>query len=163
MVFTTGSRIRASELNRLGALVGRNQRTTNSAAFTTIVRILSTRGAVKSGRTYRVRSQCEVFPTGGTGISQMELRYTTNDTEPTTGSTVLGRALTGHDTAGVPDTVTIETYHYASADGFLRVALCGTKVGGTGTGCAVSADATFPCFITIEDTSDTVATSGIVY
>lgn len=163
MAFSAGAKIRAAELNLLGALVGRNHRTTNSSAFTSVARILSVRAPVRAGRTYRVTCQTEVFSSGGAGVSQMELRYTTNDSEPTTTSTVLGRALTQHETAGVPDTVSVEAYHHSVADGFLRVALCGTKVAGAATSCTVSADATFPTTLVVEDVADTVATSGTAY
>jgi hypothetical protein len=163
MAFTAGQKLRASDLNLLGSVVGRNLRTTNSSTFTTIARILSTRAPVKNGRSYRVACQGEVFGNSGAITAQMELRRTTDDTEPTTTSTVLGRALIRvTDTTGVPETFGIETFFHATADGFLRVALCGTRAVGSVT-VAVSADATFPAFIVIEDIGDTVAASGTVY
>lgn len=163
MAFTAGQKVRASELNRIGTLVGRNQRTTNTAAYTTITRILSVRAPVKAGRTYRVCCQIEEFGNLGSGTGQSELRYTTNDTEPTTTSTLLGRALVHHASTGsVPDTVSIMAHFNASADGFLRVVLCAQRVIGSVT-LAMSADASFPGFLTVEDVGDTVATTGTVY
>ena len=65
MAFTAGGKIRAADLNRLGALVGRNQRTTNSGPITAITRVLSTSAPVVAGRTYRVTCYGELFGDSG--------------------------------------------------------------------------------------------------
>lgn len=163
MPFQAGQRLRASQLAQIGTLVGRNQRTTNSAAYTTIARILSVRAPIIQGRTYRVQYQAEEFSTGAVpNTGQTELRFTTNDAEPIVTSPVMARALVRHDADGIPDAVTIIGYHYASVTGFLRVAVCGTRVVGTGS-LATAADAQFPAAITIEDVGDTITPSGTVY
>jgi hypothetical protein len=163
MTFVAGTKLRASELNRLGACVARNRRTTNSAAITTIQRVLSVRAPVVNGRTYRVIAHGEVFGLSGATTTQNELRHTTNDTEPTTTSTVLARALVRHDsTGGVPDSVTIVGEFNATATGFLRVALCCTRVAGAVT-VSWAADPTFPTTLVVEDLGLTVAVSGTVY
>ncbi|GAA2543624.1 hypothetical protein [Pseudonocardia hydrocarbonoxydans] len=163
MAFTAGAKIRAADLNRLGALVGRNQRTTNSAAITTIARVLSTTAPVVAGRTYRVTCYGELFGNSGAATTQNELRHTTNNTEPTTTSPILGRALVRHDsTIGIPDTCVIVAYFYASATGTLRVAVCTQRVAGTVT-VAWTAAPDFPMSLTVEDVGDTIATTGTVY
>lgn len=163
MTFTAGEKIRASKLNRLGTLVGRNKRTTNSASVTSIARVLSVRAPVIAGRSYRVQLDGEIFGSNGATVCQSELRYTTSDVEPTTTSPVLARAVTRHDsTVAQPDAVSITGIYDATFDAFLRVALCLTRVSGS-VGVQYGADSTFPVHLTIEDVGLTVATSGTVY
>ena len=91
MAFTAGQKIRAGDLNRLGQIVGRNTRTNlYLGTMGTRNRILSVRAPVDAGRTYRVWTILECQPTDANTTAQVELRYTTNDTEPTTSSTPTG-------------------------------------------------------------------------
>lgn len=163
MAFTAGQKIRAFELNRIGAVVGRNQRTTNATGISAIARVLSTTAPVVAGRTYRVHLHAEVFSSSGAATSQNELRYTTNNTEPTTTSTILTRGVIRHDsTTSVPDEFEITGYFAAVSTGTFRVAWCLQRVvGAVNVNC--SADANFPATLTVEDVGDTVATTGTVY
>ena len=164
MAFTAGSKIRASDLNRLGNLVARNLRTTNlsSSSGATPVRVLSVRGPVKAGRTYKVTSVAEFDAATVPATSQNELRYTVDDTEPTVTSTIMQRHLLNHTVASVPSASVVEAYYTASSDGFLRVVLCLSRALGSGN-VTMDADPGFPCTLTIEDVGDTVSTSGTVY
>lgn len=162
MAFTAGGKIRAADLNRLGAIVGRNQRTTNIGTTGAIIRVLSTTAPVVAGRTYRVSAMFEVDAATVPATTQDELRYTTNNTEPTTSSPILNRYLCDHRVSGVPDSEFIEALFFASTTGTLRVALCIQRVVGAGT-VTLAGDPSFPSTLTIEDMGDTVATSGTVY
>src|SRR5690606_7596678 len=159
-------------LNRLGAVVGRAVRTTNfnnsgNGIGGTALRVLSVRAPIVAGRTYRVVLQAEVFRNSGSSsdfIAESSLRYTTNDTEPTTSSTVLARALVHCYEIAVPETVNIVAYYPSSTTGFLRVAWTLNRADTDASGaCTASAGATFPTTLTIEDAGDTVQTSGTVY
>lgn len=163
MAFTPGQRLRASDLNVIGKLVGRNTRTTNSAAINTVeTAILSTRGAVTNGRSYLVTLQTETFGSVAANVAQHALRITTNDVEPTITSTQLARALTGHALVGIPQTAQVVGVFDATATGYLRV--LHTLIRGTGTGnVTISAGAVLPTTLTIEDIGDTVVSSGTVY
>ncbi|QJY51246.1 hypothetical protein [Pseudonocardia broussonetiae] len=174
MAYVAGQKLRASELNttvtdlesnldtRAAGIVGRNQRTTNSATYTTAARVLSARAPVVAGRSYRVSFHAEEFPTGGAAVGQTELRHTTTDVEPTTSSAILARALVHHINDGVPDSVVVVGFFHATANGFLRVAVVGNRVVGTAP-CSIAASSSFPATLTIEDAGATVSTSGTVY
>lgn len=162
MTFTAGEKIRAATLNQMGAVVGRNRRTTNSAAVSANTRILSVIATVFAGRTYRVMAHGEIFGNAAAQTSQNELRYTTNNTEPTTASPVLARALKFHELNGIPDEVTIVGEFVCTVNAVLRVAVCTARAIGAST-VAWSADATFPMHISIEDLGTTVSTTGTVY
>lgn len=145
------------------AIVGRNQRTTDIVGITTITRVLSTVASVFAGRTYRVTFDGEAVSDLAAATSQHELRYTTNNTEPTTVSPVLDRAVVVHSsTAAIPDQVHVEGYFHCGATGVLRVALCTLRAAGS-VSVAVAAAATFPAKLIIEDCGATVSTSGTVY
>ena len=162
MAFSAGGKLRAGDLNRLGQIVGRNQRTTNSASYTAAARILSVRAPVVAGRSYRVTFTGEEFPIGGATVGQTELRYTTNDVEPLVSSPVLARALVHHINDGVPDLVSITGLFVAGATGFLRVVVVGNRVVGVPPN-AMAADPGFPAMLLVEDVGDTVAVAGTVY
>ena len=141
----------------------RNQRTTNSTLASAIVRVLSVTAPVIAGRTYRVVCDGEVYSNTGAATTQHELRYTTNNTEPTTSSTVLGRAIVRHDsTTGTPDQCHIEALFMCVSTGTLRVAVTTTRVIGSVT-VAWTADATYPMTLTVQDVGDTVSATGTVY
>lgn len=164
MAFTAGQKVRASELNQVGSIVGRNQRTTNitSTSGSTPIRVLSTTAPVVAGRTYRVSAFFEVSVVTADATTQNELRYTTNDTEPTVSSTVLSRSLTEHGVSGVPDSISIEAFFPAASTGTLTVALCISRVVGSGN-ITLEAGGTFPATIVVEDVGATVAATGTVY
>lgn len=163
MAYTAGGKIRASDLNRMGAVVGRNRRTTNSTLGSAITRVLSVTAPVVAGRSYRVTCHGEVYSNSGAATTQSELRHTTDNTEPSTTSAVLARAVVRHDsTAGIPDSVTIVGEFICTATGTLRVALCIQRVSGAVT-VGWAADATFPTTLTVEDVGETVSATGTVY
>lgn len=162
MAIVAGQKIRASDLNTIGVVVARNRRTTNSPLATVATRILSVIAPVTSGRTYRVLAHGEAFAPSVPASSQIELRYTTNNTEPTTTSPVLARALVNHEVAGVPDNFTIVGEFLSSTTGTLRVCMCNTRVVGT-SNVSVVGDPAFPTHLSVEDVGPTVATTGTVY
>lgn len=170
MAFTAGQKVRASELNAAidavdNRIVGRNQRTTDSTGSATIVRVLSVIAPVVAGRTYRVMCDGEVFISGNNAAtSQHELRYTTNNTEPTTSSTVLGRAVVRHDSVTTtPDQVHIEAMFHCVSTGTFRVAVTSTRVLGAAGNVTWTALATYPMILVVEDMGDTVTVTGTVY
>jgi hypothetical protein len=163
VTFFAGQRVRAADLNRLGQIVGRNQRTTNSTPAAAITRVLSVTAPVKPFRTYRIVCDGEIFSANGAATSQSELRYTTNNTEPTTTSPILGRALVRHDsTTGAPDQCHIEGLFFNDIATVLRVVVTTTRVLGT-VNVSWTADAAFPMTLTVEDVGDTIAATGTVY
>lgn len=162
MTFTAGEKIRAATLNQMGAVVGRNRRTTNSTAVSAATRILSVIAPVFTGRTYRVLVHGEIFANAAANVSQSELRYTTDNTEPLTSSTLLARGLKYHTLNGIPDEITIVGEFVCTSNATLRVAVVTARVVGAST-VAWSADATFPMHIKIEDLGTTVSTTGTVY
>jgi hypothetical protein len=163
MPIQAGAKIRAGDLNRLGAIVGRAQRTTDTAGFTAATRILSVIANVVAGRTYRVILNGEVYGINGAVTSQNELRHTTTNVEPSTTSPILARALVrGDSTIGVPDTVNIVGYFYAATSGVLRVALVSQRVAGS-VPISWAADPAFPMTLVVEDCGDTIPTTGTVY
>ena len=143
-------------------IVGRNQRTSVHTTSGTIARTLSTTSSVVSGRIYRVWAQFEMYAASAPATSQCELRFTTDNTEPTTTSTVLARALTDHRVTDVPDFVHIDGLYVPASSHTFRVALCVSRVVGSGN-ISVSAGATFPAQLVIEDLGPSVSTSGTVY
>lgn len=162
MAFTAGQKVRASALNQIGVIVGRSQRTTNSTASATIVRVLSVIAPVVAGRSYRVWCDGEIFSTSTACVAQSELRYTTNNTEPATSSTVLGRSLTPTAAGGTPNMCHIEAFFHAVSTGTLRVAVTTTRVVGADT-VSWTADATYPMLLVVEDIGDTISTTGTIY
>jgi hypothetical protein len=162
MAIVAGQKIRASDLNTIGVVVARNRRTTNTPAVTAATRVLSVIAPVTSGRTYRVLCHGEAFAASVPTTSQLELRYTTNNVEPTTTAPVLARALVNHEVTAVPDTFTIVGEYLSSTTGTLRVVLCTTRVVGTST-VTVVGDPAFPTHLSVEDVGPTVATTGTVY
>lgn len=162
MTFTAGQKLRASDLNQVGVVVGRNRRTTNFSTTGAILRALSTTAAVVAGRSYRVTVRTEMFANTAPATSQNEVRYTTNNTEPLVTSPILCRALVDHRVSGVPDFCHIEGLFHATTTGTFRVALCIQRVLGAGD-VASAANVDFPTFITVEDVGPTVSTTGTVY
>lgn len=170
MVFVAGQKLGASDLNNLttaGYVVGRNRRTTaittTASTQATAQRILSTIASVTTGRSYRISYQGEHFSATVPTSTQVELRITTDNTEPTTSSTQIERSILNHEVANVPDTTHISILYPATATVTLRVvATFFRAVGGAGTMSATSA-ATSPCEIVIEDCGPTVTVSGTVY
>lgn len=171
MSFVAGQKLRASELNDaldpVGALplgvIARNERSTNLLGISSVARVISCRAAMVTGRTYRISARTEVDASVSGATSQAELRYTTNDTEPTTSSATLVRGITTHATSGVPDSVDIDGLYVATTTGFLRAVLCMSRVVGTGTVNIGADSGVRPTQIQIEDVGITVATSGTIY
>jgi hypothetical protein len=158
------SRVSSVPESTAGEVVGRNVRTSDSPTFTgTAVRILSTRAPVMNGRSYAIVVDGEVEMTSaGAATTQHELRITTNDVEPTTSDTQLARIVTFQDPSGVPVGVHDEAYFHASADGFLRVAVCSHRPVGSNAG-QWTASSDRPMTLSIIDVGPTVATTGTVY
>lgn len=151
---------------RTQGVVGRNRRTTtlSTTASTsgTAQRIISTTASVTNGRTYKLWAHLEVDAATVPATSQVEMRYTTNNTEPTVSSTQVARAVTDHRVASVPDSLDVIGLYPATASGTLRVAVMLFRAVGSGT-LTVDATSTSLGEIVIEDMGPTVSTSGTVY
>lgn len=169
MTFTAGQKLGASDLNNLvtsGYVVGRNRRTsaitTTTTTSGTAQRIISTTASVVSGRSYLISYQGEHFCSAVPASTGVELRITTDNTEPTTSSTQVERSILNHEVASVPDTTHISITYPATATGTLRVVATFHRPVGSGTLTATSS-ATAPCELVITDAGPTVAVSGTVY
>lgn len=150
-----------AELNRR-MIRGRQRRTTNISTAGAITRTVATSAAVVAGRTYRVWSQFEIDCTAVPATSQCEVRYTTNGVDPTVTDAILCRALIGHQTAAVPDSVHVDGLFVCTANATLKVVLCIARPIGSGT-ITLNAASTSPCELVIEDMGRTVTAAGTVY
>lgn len=161
---TGGTEITDQINARICPAVGKNFRTTNSSAFAgTNVRILSTRAAVRTGRSYQVVASGEiVVTTGGAATVQNEIRFTTDDTEPTTGSTMMNRGFVVCDPGGIPVYTVLVAYFDASANGFLRPVVCSQRASGS-VNCQWNSATGRQMFLEIFDIGPTISTSGTVY
>lgn len=166
MAFTAGQKIRASDLNRLGQIVGWNSAFTAPGGIgTTNTPIISTSAPVLANRIYRIVAFGDVAPSlgGGTIRTQHEIRFTVNNTEPTTSSSVLGRSVWAHSsTIGQPDTVFVETLYTAPSTATLRVLLCSRRVDGSLTFSWVPTSNS-RLFIYIQYAGDLTPANGTVY
>lgn len=164
MVFAPGQRVRAADLNRLGQLVGRNQRTTNSGLITTTeTAIISVRAPVIAGRSYLITHKTEAFWTTASAAAEVRLRYTTNDIEPTITSTQITRVeVPPGSAAGIPVAGSTDVVFDSVATGFLRVLVTLVRAAGTGS-VSVGGAAGGPMTLFVFDAGDTIAASGTVY
>lgn len=164
MAFTAGQKLRASDLNGVGNIVGKNLRTSTTVAAVGPVSVLSVRAPVVAGRSYRCSLNSECFGSVSDSLAQHDVHFTTNDVEPTSSDTVLFRALVTHasPTTGIPETISTFTVFDSVATGFLRLLHTVTRVTGSGN-VSVSAGAVNPTWLTVEDIGPTIATSGTVY
>lgn len=166
MAFTAGQKVRASELNSLGNVVGRNTRTTDftSSSGGTAVRALSVRAPVVNGRTYEVTSWQDVYAATSGAVVQLHWRYTTDDTEPGVGVTVY--AAPRVDVVCVTSSQLYPTFSRGLFDagytGFLRVAMTIVRSSGSGN-ISIGAGSINPCTLVIRDVGETLASSGTVY
>ncbi|MGL5912141.1 MAG: hypothetical protein ACRCZP_19210 [Phycicoccus sp.] len=149
------------EVTRRG-IVGRNRRITTFTTAGTIAACLSCRAPVVTGRSYLIGSHYDMSAVTAPATTQNELRATTNDTEPTTTSTLIGRTLTDHRVSGVPDSVDSIVLYPAAHTGWLRVLLCTQRVIGSGN-INLEASAGFPADLYVMDLGPTPAVSGTVY
>jgi hypothetical protein len=149
--------------------LGYNRRSTNKTTVATTSAtaqpIFTARKPVLTGRRYRISGRAALLSTVATAVAQLEFRYTTDDTEPTTASPLLFREnLSFSTTASVPETITWEYYPYdATTDHTLRVlATMHTPVGG-GTLTLDAATGPSPSELLIEDTGLIVPVAGTIY
>lgn len=161
------SSIYISRLDTAGAAVGRKSSLQNSLAFSgTPSRIISVRAPVVAGRSYAVVCTGEVeVQANAAATSQHELRATIDDTEPTTSSSLkLGRTVTYHNPInGCPTDVKILGHYDASANGFLRVAVCSSRPLGTPTCRWVPAVSGTATVLEVIDLGPTIVEDGTVY
>lgn len=166
MAFTAGQKLRASQLNSLGNVVGRHTRTSDelSTSGATAVPIMSVRAPVVAGRSYMVSSWCDVFAAVAASVIQLHNRYTTDDTEPTvaTGNFVTARIDMICPVAAQLYPTYARGIFDASSDGFLRVLMTMDRSAGSGN-ISVGAGAINPATLIIEDIGLTVAESGTDY
>lgn len=152
--------------NRTLGVVGRNRRTTSKSTTAstsgTAQRIISAFASVTNGRTYKLWAHLEIDAATVPATSQVEMRVTTDGTEPTTSSTQVARALTDHRVASVPDSLDVIGLYPAAFTGTLGVMVSVFRAIGSGT---LTNDATSVSLgeIAIEDMGPTVSTSGTVY
>lgn len=167
MTFVAGQKLKASDLNdAIGyGIIARQQRTTDITTTGAITRVMGTIATVTSGRTYAVRAQAEMYKSAATAtdvVSQSELRYTTDGTEPTVTSTVLDRAIIHHQITGTPEMLNFTGLFHCTSSGTFRVVLTMIRAVGTGN-ITLSGGAAFPAVLVIQDVGLTVAVSGTVY
>lgn len=166
MAFTAGQKLRASELNSLGNIVGRNTRTTDftSTSGATAARVISVRAPVVNGRTYEVTSFADVYAASSGAVVQLHYRYTTDDTEPGVGVTVY--AAPRYDQVCTTSSQLYPTWSRGLFDagytGYLRVAMTIVRFSGSGN-VSVGAGTVNPCTLVIRDVGETLASSGTVY
>lgn len=146
-------------------VVARNRRTTNlvSNGSGSIYRVLSTIVSVTAGRTYHVWAQGECDTGVTPATSEPQLRYTTNNTEPTVTSTILAQQVIDHRLVGVPSLLHIDGLFICTASGTFRVALCHQRAIDAAGPVAIIASANRPCDLVVEDVGLTVSTTGTVY
>lgn len=165
MSFTAGQRVRASALNLLGNLVGRNSRTavitSTGTTAATATRVLSTSAPVVAGRSYRVRFRTNLRHSVNAAVGEIDIHFTTNNVEPAVTDTTLTQGLVYLTTAGTSNTIEITATYDATATGTFRVmAAIYSSVAGTIT---LAASATNPTELDIEDIGDTISATGTVY
>ena len=161
---TGGTEITDQINSRICPSVGNNIRTTDSSPFTTtLVRIMSTRVPIRAGRSYQIIAAGEVVVNAaGAATVQNEIRYTTNDTEPTTSSTQAGRGLVVLDPGGIPTLTTFVAIVNSSTNGFLRPVVCSVRVSGS-VPCIWTAGSGRPMTLYVYDIGPTNSASGTVY
>lgn len=151
---------------RSQGVVGRNRRTTSISTTATTSgtaqRIISAFASVVSGRTYKLWAHLEIDAATVPATSQVEMRTTTDGTEPTVFSTQVARALTDHRVASVPDSLDVIGLYPCGFTGTLGVMVAVFCAIGSGT---LTNDAATTSLgeIVIEDMGPTVSTSGTVY
>lgn len=143
-------------------LKGRAYRSTDLTTTGVITRVLSVVASVVAGRHYRVTARTELWAAVAGAKSQSELRFTTDNTEPTTASQVMARTIADHRVMAVPDGVHLSALWAAGVTGTLRVVLCTTRVAASGN-LTVSAQPFYPTEIVVEDMGPAISTSGTVY
>jgi lysophospholipase L1-like esterase len=143
-------------------LVGRNSRTTSTQTVAnTETAIISVSCPMVAGRSYQIIARMEVDATAPPMTSSTIIRYTTNNTEPTSASTQLRRTLTDHRATSVPDQVEVSGVFDASSAGTLRALITVQRAIGTGN-INVRTDGQ-ALDVWIFDVGSTVATTGTVY
>ena len=152
--------------NKPAGVVGRNRRTTSigttASTSATAQRIISAFASVVNGRTYKLWAHLEIDAATVPATSQVEMRVTTNGTEPTVSSTQVARALTDHRVASVPDSLDVIGLYPSAFTGTLGVMVAFFRAIGSGT---LTNDDTSTSLaeIVIEDMGPTVGTSGTIY
>ena len=152
--------------NKPLGVVGRNRRTTSigttASTSATAQRIISAFASVVNGRTYKLWAHLEIDAGTVPATSQVEMRVTTNGTEPTVSSTQVARALTDHRVASVPDSLDVIGLYPSAFTGTLGVMVAFFRAIGSGT---LTNDDTSTSLaeIVIEDMGPTVGTSGTIY
>jgi hypothetical protein len=144
-------------------LVGRNIRTTSTAAGAGPTSVLSVRAPVVAGRSYLCMLHTETFAATANTQVQHDIRYTTTDVEPTTAATGLFRCEVNMPQANIPVTGVAMGIFDAAASGFLRLLHTYTRVGSVAANVTVGAGATFPTILSVYDIGATLANSGTIY
>jgi hypothetical protein len=160
-----GSLVPVANLPTVGRAVARNVKTASTTTTATTGATgtieLSTIASVLAGRTYLVRFRTNLRHSVANSYGEIDLRYTTNNTEPVVGSTLLTQGLLVLMTAATVSTLEVTATYDATAAGTFRVAAFAyTNVAGTLT---VAASATNPTEITIHDVGPTLANTGTAY
>jgi hypothetical protein len=149
-----------------GTLVGWNERnttvSTTATTAATAFRIMTATAPVKAGRTYEVGFKGEMRNTVAPCTAEIDVRYTTNGTEPTVSSAQMFREIVRLDGVSIPESVNGSKHYPATADGELRVTLAMFAATGGGT-LTYDSSASAPGEITITDKGPTVAKTGTVY
>lgn len=149
-------------------IVGRNRRSTNPTTVATTAagafRIFTARAPVIAGRTYRIYGRGALSHSVASTLAQVNFHFTTNDTEPTTSSSIMFRLIEPIIGANIPYPIDWSCTYDATADGFLRVTPAMFTASGSGTTLTwEAATGPNPSELIIEDKGPTVAIAGAIY
>ncbi|MGB3443896.1 MAG: chitobiase/beta-hexosaminidase C-terminal domain-containing protein [Actinophytocola sp.] len=148
-------------------VIARNERDTNATTTATTAgtayRIFNTGGPILAGRTYEISGRGSLRSNTAGVTAQIDFRYTTNGTEPTTSSTQIAREILDLADTNVPETITWKFNYEATADVTLRVVAAMFTASGGGQLIFEAAAGPSPGEIVITDMGPTVAISGNIY
>lgn len=135
-------------------ILARGRRTTTSTATTTVQGVLRIDDIpIIGGHVHKVWSSALGLATSVNGDSiRVDIRYTTDGSTPTTGSSVLpGSAVQQRiSSTGIVESATILTTYTPASDETLSVLLCVSRVSGTGNS-AIFGDTSFSIDVVVED------------
>ena len=159
---TGGTEITDQIDTRICPIVAKNFRTTDFGPYTTTeLRVISTIAPVRNGRSYRVLGFGETIAVSAICTTEHKIRYTTNNTEPTTSSTILGRSIIYNAAVNVPYMTIIDLMFHSAATGFFRPVMTSIRAVGSGDCYWESTDNV--CQLSVFDCGPTPANSGTLY
>jgi hypothetical protein len=161
--FSAGQELTGTNMSQKGIGMRGNRISTSSGSTSTEVAVLRIDDkSVKAGRSYRVSATgVHMQSTVAADAIKVRLRYTTDGTTPTTGSTELpgSGAYDRIHTANSAQTHVIETRYDPASDQTLSVVITITRLAGTGS-CTLFGSATDSLSVEIVDEGVAVSDTG---